>query len=143
MPLPTAAPDKSKEADSVIHYLKMIRRDAIQAQSLNNIDILTLHHQLVRAGIKFSALHASGLTKEVLGPVIETKLGINWVDYSDEYTQLVEVDMPMFVSTVRAHQTEICQQEIATDRLIFTPISQATKDTLLPLINKIANAIEG
>ena len=143
MPLPISTPVYTEEASSVLNYLKMIKRDADRAKGLSNQDLLTLHHQLTRAGAKFSALHHAGLTKDVLGPVIGEKLGINWLDYYDEYTQLVEVDIPACIQAIEANQEEILKQSISGDRVAFVGISQATKDLLLPIIEKVANAIEG
>lgn len=141
MPIPVNTIDTNKEADSVVRYLQQIKREADAAASLTNETVLELYFRLIRATAKFDALSNAGYTIEVLGPVLGEKFGVSWTDHEADFVALKNNAGPAFVGFVLANQAEICRHELQGDRMIFTPLSSATKSAILPLINDIASLL--
>lgn len=141
MPLPTQTLNVYEEAESVHRHLKMIKRDADYAKSLKADDVIRLRHQLYRSGMKFTALSDAGLGTNVLGPVIGDMLKINWQDHEAEYLQLIQTDIPAFIFAVDSNSDSILVREFNADKDQYKELSQSIKDTLLPLINNISNAL--
>lgn len=139
MPLPINTINKDAEADSVLRHLKTISRDAAYAKSLNNEDLLRLYQTILRASNVFNSLADQGYTAEVLGPILGEKLDIVGDTYKQDFLDLKNVHGVAFVTAFLAHQTEILQQQVSGNLVSYVPLSQATKDTLAPLVDNISS----
>lgn len=135
---PTDKVNKSEEASRVLNHIHLIERDAKAAKSLDNRDVLRLYRTLYEASNVFNELAAAGYTADVLGPVIGEMLEIDWSTLETMFLDLKNTHAAAYVNYVLANQQEICQQEIqGNNTTAYVPISTATKDELLVLINNI------